>query len=161
MLHLQRGKAEHEAPAERERHPGAETDLEGHAVLREDRDRVRPERHERRVAERDLSGVPEGEVQPDGQDLVRPCDGGADPLVSQLRHLACGRPGLHDAADAIDAPAGEERLVEVGDHVGEVDVVLAVDARSGLLSAGRSGAHEVHRGSPGSAGVEGVRGSAK
>ena len=88
---------------------------------------------------------------------MRAGDGGADPLVSQRGHLAGCRPGLDDAADALDAPTGEERLVEVGDHVGEIDVVLAVDACGGLLSAGRSGAHEVHRGSPGSAGVEGVR----
>jgi hypothetical protein len=100
-------------------------------------------------------------VQPDGQDLVRAGDGGADPLIAQRGHLAGRRPGVDNAADALDARAGEERLVEVGDHVGEVDAVLAVDARGRLLSAGRSGAHEVHRGPPGSAGVNGVRGSAR
>src|SRR5262249_26471850 len=54
----------------RERHADDQADLERHAVWREDGHRVRPERHEGGMAERDLPGVPEGEVQSDGQDQV-------------------------------------------------------------------------------------------
>src|SRR5207244_10139506 len=61
---------QHEAPGERDRHPDHETDLEGHAALAEDGHRVRAEGHEGRVAEGDLSRVPERQVETDGQDRV-------------------------------------------------------------------------------------------
>src|SRR6267142_3700230 len=70
MLHLEGRESEHQAPAEREHHPEREPRLEGHAVLAEDRHRVGAEGHEGRVAERDLTGVAEGQVETDGQDHV-------------------------------------------------------------------------------------------
>ncbi len=70
MLDLQRGEADDEPPAEAERRAEREPELEGQPALAEDRDRVRSERHEGAMRQRDLPGVAQGEIEADGHHEV-------------------------------------------------------------------------------------------
>ena len=113
---------------------------------------VRADQRVRRLGEQDrlirdrrpgLGGVV-AVVQADAQDLVRPGDRGADPLIGECRQLSRRHPLADDAAQARDPVAAEERLVEVADHIGDVDVVGVVDPDDRLLRTGRTDTHEVH-----------------
>ena len=61
---------------------------------------------------------------------------GAPMRSSAKRGQLAGRhPLADDIAQPADPVAAEERLVEVGDHIGDVDVVGVVDADDRLLGA--------------------------
>ena len=73
-----------------------------------------------------------------------PSDRGADPLRGELLRLSGRDPFANDVAQAGQAIAAEERLVEVADHIGDVDVAGVVDPDDWSLRAAGTDAHEVH-----------------
>ncbi len=75
---------------------------------------------------------------------MRPCERRTEALVAELVHVARGGALGHEAAHPLDAAAAEERLVEVADLVGEVDVGAVGHEGCGLLGAGGPDADELH-----------------
>ena len=83
-------------------------------------------------------------VEADAEDLVRPRDRGADPFVAEGACARRRRSLGHQVAQPLEPAAGEEGLVEVGDHVGDVDVGRLVDPDDGSFGAGGAESHELH-----------------
>src|SRR4051794_36334713 len=71
-------------------------------------------------------------------------DGSADALAGELDGGAGGDPLVDQFAQPIETSCAKERLVEVEDHVGDVDIGPVIEPDDGLLGPGRADAHEVH-----------------
>src|SRR5699024_840446 len=83
-------------------------------------------------------------VQADAQDLVGAGDGRPDPLVAEGRGAARSHALIDGGAQGLQAARAEERLVEVGGDVGDVDVGGLVHTHDGSFGAGSSQSHQVH-----------------
>ncbi len=70
--------------------------------------------------------------------------GAPDPLLAEGVHVAARRPFRHQLAEHVQTVHPEERLIEVVDPVGDIDVRRLVEAYDGAFGADRAEAHELH-----------------